>query len=134
MLAACTYELLSSLQAEVNYLGQLSHSNLVKLIGYLEEGNERIVVEEYVPNGNLRQHLNCKCILVWGLLICNVFGSSSLVLIFSFVFNYRWARTCARFIISSTNCNWYCTCPHISPPLCRFLFLSRSYFWDIVIY
>jgi hypothetical protein len=39
-------------------LSQVDHLNLVKLIGYLEENHERILVEEYVPNGNLREHLD----------------------------------------------------------------------------
>jgi serine/threonine protein kinase len=43
---------------EVNMLSQVEHLNLVKLIGYLEEGDERILVTEYVPNGNLRRHLD----------------------------------------------------------------------------
>jgi serine/threonine protein kinase len=30
----------------------------VKLIGHLEADNERILVTEFVPNGNLRQHLD----------------------------------------------------------------------------
>lgn len=47
-------------ESEVNMLAKVEHLNLVKLIGYLEEGNERILVEEYVPNGNLRQHLDCE--------------------------------------------------------------------------
>lgn len=44
--------------SEVNMLASVEHLNLVRLIGYLEEGNERILVEEYVANGNLRQHLD----------------------------------------------------------------------------
>jgi serine/threonine protein kinase len=43
---------------EVKMLSQVEHLNLVKLIGYLEEGDERILVTEYVANGNLRQHLD----------------------------------------------------------------------------
>lgn len=52
--------LTSQFQSEVNMLAKVEHLNLVKLIGYLEEGNERILVEEYVSNGNLRQHLDCE--------------------------------------------------------------------------
>lgn len=35
----------------------MDHLNLVKLIGYVEEESERILVVEYVPNGNLGEHL-----------------------------------------------------------------------------
>ena len=38
-------------------LSQVEHLNLVRLMGFLEEKNERILVTEYVTNGNLRQHL-----------------------------------------------------------------------------
>ncbi|XP_065047000.1 probable serine/threonine-protein kinase PBL17 [Musa acuminata AAA Group] len=43
--------------AEVNYLGQLSHPNLVKLIGYCCEGDHRLLVYEYMARGNLERHL-----------------------------------------------------------------------------
>jgi serine/threonine protein kinase len=39
-------------------LSQVDHLNLVKLIGYLEAEHEHILVMEYVPNGNLREHLD----------------------------------------------------------------------------
>ncbi|WOL09411.1 putative serine/threonine-protein kinase PBL3 [Canna indica] len=42
---------------EVNYLGQLQHPNLVKLIGYCSEGDNRLLVYEYVARGNLENHL-----------------------------------------------------------------------------
>ncbi|BBN04076.1 protein MpRLK-Pelle_RLCK-IV [Marchantia polymorpha subsp. ruderalis] len=45
-------------QNELDMLSQVDHLNLVKLIGYLEEEHERILVVEYVPNGNLREHLD----------------------------------------------------------------------------
>lgn len=43
--------------AEVNYLGQLSHPNLVKLIGYCCEDEHRILVYEYMSSGCLEKHL-----------------------------------------------------------------------------
>ncbi|KAL0552076.1 hypothetical protein IC582_011171 [Cucumis melo] len=43
--------------AEVNSLGQLSHPNLVKLIGYCCEDEYRILVYEYMANGSLEKHL-----------------------------------------------------------------------------
>jgi serine/threonine protein kinase len=43
--------------AEVNFLGQLRHANLVKLIGYCIEDNQRLLVYEYMPRGSLENHL-----------------------------------------------------------------------------
>ncbi|XP_042381133.1 probable serine/threonine-protein kinase PBL3 isoform X2 [Zingiber officinale] len=43
---------------EVNCLGQLHHPNLVKLIGYCSEGDNRLLVYEYMPKGSLDNHLN----------------------------------------------------------------------------
>ncbi|XP_074581725.1 putative serine/threonine-protein kinase PBL3 [Curcuma longa] len=43
---------------EVNYLGQLHHPNLVKLIGYCSEGDNRLLVYEFMPRGSLENHLN----------------------------------------------------------------------------
>ncbi|KAH9556078.1 hypothetical protein CY35_07G008100 [Sphagnum magellanicum] len=45
-------------KTELDMLSQVDHLNLVKLIGYLEAEHEHILVMEYVPNGNLRQHLD----------------------------------------------------------------------------
>ncbi|XP_062200773.1 probable serine/threonine-protein kinase PBL3 [Phragmites australis] len=42
---------------EVDYLGQLQHQNLVKLIGYCSDGNNRLLVYEYMPKGSLENHL-----------------------------------------------------------------------------
>lgn len=43
--------------AEVNYLGQLHHENLVKLVGYCFESENRLLVYEYMPKGSLENHL-----------------------------------------------------------------------------
>ncbi|KAK8954631.1 Serine/threonine-protein kinase [Platanthera zijinensis] len=43
--------------AEVNYLGQLSHPNLVKLLGYCCQDDHRILVYEYMASGSLDKHL-----------------------------------------------------------------------------
>ncbi|XP_043711249.1 probable serine/threonine-protein kinase PBL17 [Telopea speciosissima] len=43
--------------AEVNYLGQLSHPNLVKLIGYCCEDEHRLLVYEYMSCGSLEKQL-----------------------------------------------------------------------------
>ncbi|PSS01580.1 Serine/threonine-protein kinase [Actinidia chinensis var. chinensis] len=43
--------------AEVNYLGQLRHPNLVKLIGYCCEDDHRLLVYEYMASGSLEKNL-----------------------------------------------------------------------------
>ncbi|KAL8119875.1 hypothetical protein AgCh_017118 [Apium graveolens] len=43
--------------AKINYLGQLSHPNLVKLMGYCLEDNHRLLVYEYMPKGSMENHL-----------------------------------------------------------------------------
>ncbi|KAH7424269.1 hypothetical protein KP509_11G000200 [Ceratopteris richardii] len=50
--------LCNEFETEVRMLLAVDHLNLVKFIGYLEENEERILVVEYVPNGNLREHLD----------------------------------------------------------------------------
>lgn len=44
-------------QSEVNFLGRLSHPNLVKLLGYCWEDKELLLVYEYLPKGSLENHL-----------------------------------------------------------------------------
>ncbi|GFY99700.1 calmodulin-binding receptor-like cytoplasmic kinase 3 [Actinidia rufa] len=46
--------------SEVELLAKIDHRNLVKLLGYLDKGNERLIITEYVPNGTLREHLDGK--------------------------------------------------------------------------
>ncbi|XP_059660664.1 probable serine/threonine-protein kinase PBL7 isoform X2 [Cornus florida] len=43
---------------EVSTLGQCDHINLVKLIGYCAEGDQRLLVYEYMPLGSLEDHLH----------------------------------------------------------------------------
>lgn len=44
-------------ESEVNFLGRLSHPNLVQLLGYCNEEGERFFVYEFVPNRSLHHHL-----------------------------------------------------------------------------
>ncbi|XP_058187705.1 receptor-like protein kinase FERONIA [Rhododendron vialii] len=44
-------------QAELNFLGSLSHPNLVKLLGYCWEEDELLLVYEFIPKGSLENHL-----------------------------------------------------------------------------
>ncbi|CAL1379056.1 unnamed protein product [Linum trigynum] len=43
--------------AEINYLGQLHHPNLVKLLGYCLEDDHRLLVYEFLSRGSLENHL-----------------------------------------------------------------------------
>ncbi|CAD5189271.1 unnamed protein product [Musa acuminata subsp. malaccensis] len=57
-------EHIAALQAEfrneVELLTKIEHRNLVRLLGYTHNGNEQIIITEYVPNGTLRDHLDGK--------------------------------------------------------------------------
>ncbi|KAL3693731.1 hypothetical protein R1sor_007382 [Riccia sorocarpa] len=48
---------LSEFQAEIAVLTKVRHRHLVALLGYCAEGNERLLVYEYMPQGTLSQHL-----------------------------------------------------------------------------
>jgi serine/threonine protein kinase len=54
--------------SEVELLAKIDHRNLVKLLGYIDKGNERILITEFVPNGTLREHLDGKAVL-WNVLM-----------------------------------------------------------------
>ncbi|KAA3456542.1 putative receptor-like protein kinase [Gossypium australe] len=43
--------------AEVIFLGQLSHPNLVKLIGYCCQDDHRVLIYEYMPRGSVENNL-----------------------------------------------------------------------------
>ncbi|XVE89503.1 hypothetical protein DITRI_Ditri20bG0001900 [Diplodiscus trichospermus] len=45
-------------RVEVEVIGHVRHKNLVRLLGYCIEGTHRILVYEYVNNGNLEQWLH----------------------------------------------------------------------------
>ncbi|PRQ22327.1 putative protein kinase RLK-Pelle-RLCK-VIIa-2 family [Rosa chinensis] len=49
--------------AEVDFLGQLHHPNLVKLIGYCIEDDQRLLVYEFMTRGSLENHLFRKCLV-----------------------------------------------------------------------
>ena len=45
------------MQSEVDFLGSLSHPNLVKLLGYCIEDPEMLLVYEFMEGGSLDNHL-----------------------------------------------------------------------------
>ncbi|KAK9156851.1 hypothetical protein Scep_003425 [Stephania cephalantha] len=48
---------LDEFQAEIAVLSKVRHRHLVSLLGYSIEGNERLLVYEYMPQGALSKHL-----------------------------------------------------------------------------
>ncbi|KAJ1687149.1 hypothetical protein LUZ63_018539 [Rhynchospora breviuscula] len=42
---------------ELDYVGRLHHPNLIKLIGHCSEGDNRLLVYEFMPRGSLHYHL-----------------------------------------------------------------------------
>ncbi|KAF8674391.1 hypothetical protein HU200_048222 [Digitaria exilis] len=48
---------LNEFKSEIAVLTKVRHRNLVSLLGYCLDGNERILVYEYMPQGTLSQHL-----------------------------------------------------------------------------
>ncbi|KAK8501324.1 hypothetical protein V6N11_057409 [Hibiscus sabdariffa] len=51
-------KLQTEFSSEVELLANIDHRNLVKLLGYVNSGDERLIITEYVPNGTLRDHLD----------------------------------------------------------------------------
>ncbi|CAA7018122.1 unnamed protein product [Microthlaspi erraticum] len=56
-------------KAEVDLLLRVHHTNLVSLVGYCYEGDHLALVYEFLPNGNLKQHLageGGRSVINWG--------------------------------------------------------------------
>ncbi|XP_072977624.1 probable serine/threonine-protein kinase PBL16 [Typha angustifolia] len=49
--------------AEVIFLGQLSHPNLVKLVGYCCEDEHRVLIYEFMPRGSVESNLFSRVLL-----------------------------------------------------------------------
>ncbi|KAF8022144.1 hypothetical protein BT93_G2327 [Corymbia citriodora subsp. variegata] len=50
----------SAFESELSFLSRLHHKHLVRLVGYCEEKDERLLVYEYMKNGALYDHLHNK--------------------------------------------------------------------------
>lgn len=48
----------SEFKTEIQIFSRIDHLNLVKFLGFIEQDDERLIVVEYVGNGNLREHLD----------------------------------------------------------------------------
>lgn len=57
VVAAVSSKGLDEFQSEIAVLSNVRHRNLVSLIGYSVEGDERLLVYEYLPQGALSRHL-----------------------------------------------------------------------------
>ncbi|XP_010521848.1 PREDICTED: probable LRR receptor-like serine/threonine-protein kinase At5g59680 isoform X2 [Tarenaya hassleriana] len=60
MLSHSSAQGLKEFKAEVELLLRVHHINLVSLVGYCDEGDRMALVYEYMPKGDLRQHLSGK--------------------------------------------------------------------------
>ncbi|MCD9639263.1 hypothetical protein HAX54_023671 [Datura stramonium] len=54
----CTEDLEEEFVSEITTPGSLRHPNLVSLIGFCSERDERLLVYKYMPNGNLHEWLH----------------------------------------------------------------------------
>ncbi|KAM7250182.1 hypothetical protein ACFE04_022065 [Oxalis oulophora] len=50
----------SAFDSELSFLSRLHHKHLVRLVGYCEEKEERLLVYDYMKNGSLYNHLHGK--------------------------------------------------------------------------
>ncbi|GMH12804.1 hypothetical protein Nepgr_014645 [Nepenthes gracilis] len=64
--------------AEVIFLGQLSHPNLVKLIGYCCEDDQRVLIYEYMARGSVENNLFSRVLLPlpWSIRMKIAFGAA----------------------------------------------------------
>ena len=108
-------------QSEIQTLAKVEHLNLVKFYGYLEHGNERIVVAEYVPNGTLREHLDCEFSLYGFTFIHSVWAWVPEI----WSENYcRYSSQYSEPCCTARYCNWCGPCHHLSSYVYRYTHLG----------
>jgi serine/threonine protein kinase len=69
----------------VELLAKIDHRNLVRLLGFTDKGNERIIITEYVPNGTLREHLDGKLRFLYCFYHLKIIFKSLDVYVYSFI-------------------------------------------------
>ncbi len=74
------------MQSEINFLGRLSHPNLVRLIGYCVEDRELLLVYEFMAKGSLENHLFRSEFNLLLLLLLSCHGRWFFVLVFPVCF------------------------------------------------
>lgn len=57
LLISIYFDFIFFVQSEVNFLGRLSHPNLVKLLGFGREDDELFLVYEFMHRGSLDNHI-----------------------------------------------------------------------------
>lgn len=114
-------------QSEINTLREVGHLNLVKFYGYLVHEDEKLVVVEYVPNGTLREHLECKCSLSHCLvLVCECLFLFSFLL--SVVVGVGGSEVWWFTVITSASLKMFSA----SIQVCMALFLTLQHGWMLL--
>lgn len=57
-LKVCSAKAEMEFAVEIEILGRVRHKNLLSLLGYCAEGEERLIVYDYMPNLSLVAHLH----------------------------------------------------------------------------
>ncbi|XP_058004946.1 putative proline-rich receptor-like protein kinase PERK6 isoform X2 [Hevea brasiliensis] len=75
---------------EIDVLSIVRHQNVVKLVGYCNEGRNRLLVLEYVPNRSLKFHLHGKKLLEWSIRMKVAIGSAKGLQYLHEELTFRW--------------------------------------------
>ena len=88
-------------RAEVEVISRVHHKHLVSLVGYCISGEQRLLVYDFVPNGNLEYHLHGKSFSIISIFFWAI--STNLSLYFKMVFAWNKGKRCL-FILGDSFC------------------------------